>query len=403
MLSALAGATPRHAGNADAPLPKAPVLGWDSFWPPGRGDAPNVGDLPHRLLTTSGRAALHLALLQMGLPAGSGVLVPTYHCPTMVAPIIEAGLSPVYYSLVDDGTPDVERIELGAPGPRAMVVAHFFGLARSLAPVRAWCDARGILMIEDCAHCYFGQAGERPIGSWGDYATASLTKFFPVAEAGLLASATRALTPAALSAPGVRAQLKSAWDVVHHSRQHGRLAGLSQLTAPLVMLRERMPRAPDPLAQNSADLDDEAIRASCDMGRIRERPSIATRLLLAALPAGRIAERRRHNYAVLAKALDSAPHAHVLQADPGPHSAPYVLPLVADDPARADAVYARLRAARMPVFRWDRLWPGTPRMTGDMGHTWSRELLQLLCHQDLSDDDLVAVAAEARQALAAEH
>ncbi|MBK9574239.1 MAG: DegT/DnrJ/EryC1/StrS family aminotransferase [Rhodoferax sp.] len=54
-------------------------------------------------------------------------------------------------------------------------------------------------MIEDCAHCFFGQAGERPIGAWGDFATASLTKFFPVPEGGLLASSSRPLPGLALA------------------------------------------------------------------------------------------------------------------------------------------------------------------------------------------------------------
>ena len=68
-----------QAGTQPPALPKAPVLGWDSFWPVGHGALPHVGDLPYRAYTSSGRAALHAALLQMSLPAGAGVLVPTYH------------------------------------------------------------------------------------------------------------------------------------------------------------------------------------------------------------------------------------------------------------------------------------------------------------------------------------
>ena len=39
----------------------------------------------------------------------------------------------------------------------------------------------------DDPHTLFGQAGERPVGAWGDCATASLTKFLPTSELGLLA------------------------------------------------------------------------------------------------------------------------------------------------------------------------------------------------------------------------
>ena len=84
----------------------------------------------------------------------------------MVAPILLAQHRPAYFGIREDGLPDVQRIdpELAATA-RAMVVTHYFGLAQSLHEVREWCDQRGIVLIEDCAHCYFGEAGERPIGS----------------------------------------------------------------------------------------------------------------------------------------------------------------------------------------------------------------------------------------------
>jgi dTDP-4-amino-4,6-dideoxygalactose transaminase len=383
-------------------LPKAPVLGWDSFWPVGDSTLPSVGDLPNRLLTSSGRAALHAALLQMQLPPGSGVLVPCYHCPTMVAPIVEAGLAPVYYPLNPVGLPDLDRIELPKAAPRAMFVAHFFGLARSLAAVREWCDQRKILLVEDCAHSLFGRAGERPIGAWGDYATASLTKFLPVTEAGLLASATRRLQPVALATPTLPAQFKAVWDLVDRSRQHERLAGLTHALAPLFWLRDRRRDPSLACMTDNVDPDDDSIRAGCDMARIHEQPSWISRLLNATLPTGRIASLRRRNFELLSGRLEGAPGARLLQHELSDHSAPYVMPLLVDGAARADAVYFRMRTARMPVFRWDRLWPGTPSLTGDTGAVWSRQVLQLLCHQDLSPGELFNIAAATRQALGAE-
>ena len=65
--------------------------------------------------------------------------------------------------------------------------------------------------------------------------------------------------------------------------------------------------------------------------------------------------------------------------------APYVFPLWVDD---ADRVFHAMRAQNMPVFRWDRIWPGTPELPNDTGLTWSRHLLQMLCHQDLSEQDV---------------
>lgn len=91
-------------------LPKMPVLGWNSFGLRVERTPPSVEDLPHRLLLTSGRAALFAALRQTALPAGTNVLVPTYHCPTMVAPIVEAGFAPVFYPIGADGLPALEKM-----------------------------------------------------------------------------------------------------------------------------------------------------------------------------------------------------------------------------------------------------------------------------------------------------
>ena len=60
---------------------------------------PSVEDLPHIAFTTSGRSAIYQTLLQLQLPPNSAVLVPTYHCPTMVAPVLLADLQPIYFGV----------------------------------------------------------------------------------------------------------------------------------------------------------------------------------------------------------------------------------------------------------------------------------------------------------------
>ena len=73
--------------------------------------------------------------------------------------------------------------------------------------------------------------------------------------------------------------------------------------------------------------------------------------------------------------------------------APYVFPLYVDDPA---ASYQRLRSAGIPIFRWDEIWPGTPAIEGDYGLDWSTHVFQLGCHQDLSPEDIDAMADTVR-------
>lgn len=383
------------------PLPKIPVLGWDDWLPTREPKLPNVGDLPYRALATSGRAALLSALHQLDLPPGSAVLVPTYHCPTMVAPIVQAGLTPVYFPIEPGGLPALDRIDETVADIRVMFAAHYFGLPLSLARVQAWCQARDIILVEDCAHTYFGMAGERPVGHWGDYATASLSKFYPVPEGGLLASAHHPLRPLNLRPQGLRAELKAAWDVVDYARRHRRLAGLRHALDALRPAHQVEATGNDTLAQPLLlTPSDQDIREGCDMGRVELRATWAARLLYRLLPDSHIVARRRDNYRRLTHGLSAAPGAQALRPHLPEQAAPYVFPLWVEGEERADAVYTRLRMAGMPVFRWDRHWPGTVQYSDDAGSAWSRHVLQLLCHQALGPADIDTSVAHVLSALA---
>ena len=393
-------------------LPRAPVLDWASF----RSDKSHATDivptssvqnLRSVTYTTSGRAAIYQALLQLALPEGSKVLVPTYHCPTMVAPVLLAGLQPVYFGLQADGLPDLNELDRrGVIGARAIIVAHYFGLPRSLAAVRQWCDARSIALIEDCAHCHFGHAGERPVGAWGDYATASLSKFLPVPEAGLLGSAHFAISPMALRPPGAKLQIKGCIDVLEFAARHRRLAGLRPLLSVAFNLKNRRSAGANKVngisgisgvngrnvAASNSSPDLPAVMAMmrhCDMARTENAPVWASMLLNKWLPHQRTLTRRRDNFAQYRQAFTNVEGARPLFRDTTLDAAPYVFPLWVDD---AERVYRSIVALELPVFRWDHLWPGTPLLEGDTGSMWSRHVLQLLCHQDLRPDDITGTS-----------
>lgn len=372
----------------DSPLPRSPVLDWSSFR---FVDAPGISSiekLAYTAFTTSGRAAIYQALLQLQLPPASTVLVPTYHCPTMVAPIPLANLVPAYFGLRADGLPNLDTIDAAtASTSKAMIVSHYFGVGLSLAEVRQWCDQRGIALIEDCAHCFFGEAGARPVGAWGDFSTASISKFFPVSEGGLLASAQRPIPNLSLTRPGLKAQLKGWVDVLDLATRYQRFSGINNALALMLKLKNSYQR-PDANAGNTIEPLTPNMMQDCDMARIAQAPLWASMILKAVLPRGRIIARRQRNFACYAAHFDGvlgAKPLFVLNSAQTARIAPYVFPLWVDEP---DRVYQALRDQELPVFRWDRIWPGTPRLDGDFGPLWSHHVLQLLCHQDLSQADV---------------
>lgn len=390
-------------GRAPAPQSKTPLLGWSALRPRRGVHFPAIDGTRHTAYATSGRAALWAALQQMDLAPGSGVLVPTYHCPTMVAPIVLAGHRPVYYAIGEDGLPLLDALpEPSGCGVGVIFVAHFFGLPASLRAVRAWCDAHGVVLVEDCAHCFFGTAGDRPVGQWGDYATASLSKFFPVMEGGLLASHRRPLRPLALAGAGLRYQVKSLADPVELAVRYGRLAGLGHLLAGVLWMKQQgraAGRASRPPAPAGNEPSPDLMRQS-DMQRVAQAPAWATLALHRLLPRERIVQARRANYQRLAAGLQGAEGAQLLHPQLPADAVPYVFPLRVHGAERADAVYAQLRDAGLAVYRWDTLWPGVPHDARDSGVRWSREVIQLICHQDLTADQIDHTAAAARRLLA---
>ena len=378
-------------------IPRLPVFGWQALQGQRESELPCLLNLPGLHYSTSGRAAILLALEALGVGTGHTVLLPSYHCPTMVAPAASLGALPMFYPIDEHGTPDLAWLSAQPLGRvRVLLAAHYFGLPQPMCGVRRWCDERGIALIEDCAHALFGSAGERAIGAWGNVAVASLTKFLPVPEGGCLVvnNAGPAPAPAPPLAPcGPGTQLRAAMDILEAGATQGRVTGLNTAIlgslAALRALRGGAAPAGPTRAQalNAAVIGKEASGAelTIDAALAHRALTGACRWVAAALPRARIVASRRSNYALLTQLLADQPGLHPLQPALPAASAPYVFPLWVDVP---DPGYLDLLRLGMPVFRWDRLWPAMPHFPHDHGRLWSHHVLQLSCHQDLAPRQL---------------
>jgi dTDP-4-amino-4,6-dideoxygalactose transaminase len=142
----------------------------------------SVLDAGNVRFVTSGRIAIGLALREMDLKSGDSVLVPAWHSPSMIPPVLWRGARPVFYRLRPDTSVDLADVvgKLDS-STRVLMVTHYFGFPQpEMSTIRAFCDARGIKLLEDCAHCLIGEHQGRPVGAWGDYAVASSMKFLPI-------------------------------------------------------------------------------------------------------------------------------------------------------------------------------------------------------------------------------
>lgn len=156
---------------APAQIPRLPVVGWNALCRYASTIPSGVLDAPRRLLPRNGRAAIAIALRERGVERGDEVLVPTYYCPTMIAPVMHPRALPIFYPIGARGEADLTLLKaFDLRREKVMLAVHYFGIPQMMAAVRRFCDALGIGLIEDCAHSPFGLAVQRPVRCWGDVA-----------------------------------------------------------------------------------------------------------------------------------------------------------------------------------------------------------------------------------------
>jgi dTDP-4-amino-4,6-dideoxygalactose transaminase len=131
----------------------------------------------HGVVVGSARAAFVLWARAVGLDPGSGAQLPSYTAPVVPALVRAAGLRPTA-SPVEPccWNLDPERLE-DAPAHTAVVlVVHTEGVPARVDRARQIADARGWLVVEDCAHALLSTLNGRPVGGFGHAAYASFGK-----------------------------------------------------------------------------------------------------------------------------------------------------------------------------------------------------------------------------------
>ncbi len=121
-------------------------------------------------LFSSGRESLLALLKAMKLQSGEEVIVQGYTC-VVVPNAIHAAGGTVIYADIDAETLNlsVSSVEpLVTSRTRAVICQHTFGIPSDVKGLRALCDRKKILLIEDCAHVLPDETGPKEIGSLGD-------------------------------------------------------------------------------------------------------------------------------------------------------------------------------------------------------------------------------------------
>lgn len=152
---------------------------------------------------SSGTAALHLALMGLGVGSGDQVLVSTLTFAASVNPIRYCGAEPVFIDsekLSWNMDPDLlaralrERARAGRL-PRAVVVVHLYGQCADLVPILAACQEYEVPLIEDAAEALGATYQGRSPGTFGRAGFFSFNgnKIITTSGGGMLVSQDAAL------------------------------------------------------------------------------------------------------------------------------------------------------------------------------------------------------------------
>jgi len=144
--------------------------------------------LPPGVATSSGTAALHLALLSVGVNPGDEVLLPSYVCSAPLHAVYHSGATPVLVD-VDPATGNMDPDDLKkrlTSKSKAIIAVHLFGLPADMDAILAL----GLPVIEDCAQSLGANLEGKMLGTLGAISICSFyaTKLITTGEGGMLLS-----------------------------------------------------------------------------------------------------------------------------------------------------------------------------------------------------------------------
>ena len=141
-----------------------------------------VGEGKHVVALSAGTAAVHLALIALGVGPGDEVICQSFTFCASCNPIKYLGATPVLV----DSEPDTwnidpelldraiaDRIALTGKKPKAIVPVYLYGMPAKLREVMAVADKYGIPVVEDAAEGFGSRYAGQVCGTFGSYGVLS--------------------------------------------------------------------------------------------------------------------------------------------------------------------------------------------------------------------------------------
>jgi perosamine synthetase len=332
------------------------------------------------------RNAVWTAVKMLGLE-GAEVLVPAYHHGVEVEALIDAGARPVFFRVDSRWQPDLFEVErLITPRTRALYLIHYAGFPGPAEQLRALCDRRGLILIEDCALSLLSDVGQH-----GDVSIFCLYKTLPVPNGGaLVVNGERAYSLPEPPPPPLASTLShTASALLANLELRGGRVGRGLRSAVRSLARGTVSAAG---VKRVATGTQHFNRDHVDLGM-----SPLTRRIAEAQDLRAIVEARRRNYFYLLGQLREVATPWFNGLPPG--ACPLFYPLRVEDKT---AVQEALRARGIEAIDfWRHSHPACDLSRFPEVAQLRRSVLEIPCHQDLDLETLHGVARTVRQVVGA--
>ncbi len=162
----------------------------------------NYTQIENVLATSSGTAALHLALLALGVGAEDEVICPTFTFVAVANAILYCKATPIFVDCKKGSlnmSPEYleiaiqDRLKKGKKLPKAVIVVHSYGIPARLDLISEVCEKYNIYLVEDAAGAMGSFYKNRHVGSFGQVGISSfnLNKIITSSGGGVMFSTSK--------------------------------------------------------------------------------------------------------------------------------------------------------------------------------------------------------------------
>jgi dTDP-4-amino-4,6-dideoxygalactose transaminase len=155
------------------------------------------------LAVSSGTAAIHLALLALGVGAGDEVFVSSFTFSASVNPVRYVGAKPVFIDSeerswnMDPALLEEALVRKAKTGrlPKAVILVDLYGQTADMDAIVPLCEKYGVPIVEDAAEALGASHGQKSAGTFGRLAVFSFNgnKIITTSGGGMLVSPERSL------------------------------------------------------------------------------------------------------------------------------------------------------------------------------------------------------------------